>query len=192
MFPTRIEFLGRTFRQDPAVVPHAPATELLCAQLRLLRYTSVLDLGCGSGVLGVSLWRAGVRLVMVDVDPAACALASENCAGIGTVLCGSWYEPVEGQFDLIVANPPHGTTQDWDDSVWAHGLVPRASVDGGPDGMDHIRAVIAGARPHMSGHLALFHQPLMRVRVAGYGAAAGLRVVRSTVAQGMAMTLFSC
>ncbi len=74
----------------------------------------VLDMGCGYGVIGVTLAKRypGLRVVMVDVNPAAVELSRMNArlngvAGRVEVLQGSLYDPVEGRvFDAIISNPP--------------------------------------------------------------------------------------
>jgi len=74
----------------------------------------VLDMGCGYGVIGITLAKAypRLRVVMVDVNPAAIELAKQN-ARLNNVedrveiLQGNVYEPVKGMvFDAILSNPP--------------------------------------------------------------------------------------
>lgn len=65
----------------------------------------LLDLGCGSGVVGALAQRAGAEIVAVDVDPRAVEAARAN--GLSDARCGDLFEPVAGLlFDRIVFNPP--------------------------------------------------------------------------------------
>jgi release factor glutamine methyltransferase len=71
----------------------------------------VLDMGTGSGVSGILAARAGATVVAVDVNPKAVACARANAARNGvadrmTCLEGDVFGPVEGDFDLIVFDPP--------------------------------------------------------------------------------------
>jgi 16S rRNA G1207 methylase RsmC len=90
-------------------------TRLLIESVKLPRDDAVvLDLGCGYGVIGITLAKAHSKLkvYMVDVNPVAVELARLNARHNGVsdrveVLLGDLYEPVRGlKFDLIVSNPP--------------------------------------------------------------------------------------
>jgi 16S rRNA (guanine1207-N2)-methyltransferase len=75
---------------------------------------TVLDMGCGYGVIGIAIARSvpRTRVYMVDINRAAVKLARQNARLNGvedrvTVLHGNLYEPVEGlRFDAILSNPP--------------------------------------------------------------------------------------
>ena len=71
----------------------------------------VLDLGCGWGAVGVALGACdpALGIVMTDVNARAAALARRNAELNGVraeVLEGDGFEPVTGEFDAIVTNPP--------------------------------------------------------------------------------------
>lgn len=66
----------------------------------------VLDLGCGSGAVGVLCQSAGASVCCTDVDPRACDAARSN--GIDDVRQGSLFQPVNAlRFDHIAFNPPY-------------------------------------------------------------------------------------
>lgn len=66
----------------------------------------VLDLGCGTGVVGLLAQRAGAQVVAVDVEARAVAAALVN--GLRDVRQGDLFAPVGDQrFDLIAFNPPY-------------------------------------------------------------------------------------
>ncbi|MDD4878677.1 MAG: methyltransferase [Candidatus Nanoarchaeia archaeon] len=85
-------------------------SKLLAEKMRIGKHDAVLDLGCGTGLIGVIASKiTNNRVTMTDVNERACLLAKENTIGIenAEVLCGSMYEPVKDKlFDAIILNPP--------------------------------------------------------------------------------------
>ena len=73
---------------------------------------SVLDLGCGAGLLGVLAQNDGLRVTATDLSPQACLAARKN--GIQDVRQGELFEPVLGErFDHICFNPPYYRKVRW-------------------------------------------------------------------------------
>ena len=65
----------------------------------------LLDLGCGSGVVGALAKAAGARVTATDVDERAVAAARAN--GVDDARLGDLFAPVgEDRFDLVCFNPP--------------------------------------------------------------------------------------
>lgn len=93
-----------------------PDTECLVEKaLELIPHSvaRVLDLGTGTGAIALALASEcpAWKLVAVDRVEEAAALAEQNRRRLGlsnvTVLQGSWFDPVDGLFDMIVSNPPY-------------------------------------------------------------------------------------
>ena len=73
--------------------------------------TTVLDIGCGSGILSIAALLLGAKSATgVDIDPLAVKTARENGLENGfsspqyEVLCGNLATDVKGKFDVVVAN----------------------------------------------------------------------------------------
>jgi len=113
----------------------------------------VLDLCCGSGALGVAVATVvpGVDLHAADVDPAAVVCARGNVARVGgQVYEGDLFEALpgtlRGRVDVLLANVPYVPSE-------AIALMPpearlheaRVALDGGADGLDVARRVVAAA-----------------------------------------------
>ena len=143
----------------PDVLVPRPETELLVEialeELRGVAKPEVLDLGTGSGAiaLAIACERPDASVTAVDESEAALALAARNAGRlrIGNVrfLQGSWYEPVgERRFHAIVANPPYVAQDDPQLAGLAH--EPRSALVAGPQGLDALAEICAGARGRLA------------------------------------------
>lgn len=67
---------------------------------------SVLDYGCGSGILAIAAAKLGAEVVTgVDIDPQAIVAARDNAAANEVSACfGEDLQSVEGGYDIVVAN----------------------------------------------------------------------------------------
>lgn len=154
------EFWGRAFEVDRSVLIPRPETELLVERaLGLARPGDVVvDVGTGSGCIAVSLALdlPDARVVATDSSPESLAVARRNAERLGAAsrvefLEGNLLKPVRGRARVVVANLPYIPTVELDGlepevRLWE----PRAALDGGPDGLDPIRALLA----QLSGHTA--------------------------------------
>lgn len=148
------EFCGLRITVDPGVFIPRRRTEFLVTQAVILarRAAVVVDMCCGTGAVGVAVIAAArdVELHAVDIDPAAAQCARRNVGATGHVYEGDLFDglPVEirGRVDLLIANTPYVPTDDI-------ALLPaearlyeaRVALDGGADGLDVQRRVIAAA-----------------------------------------------
>ena len=154
------EFCGLRIAVDPGVFVPRHRTEFLVREAAALARPRpvVVDLCCGSGALGAVLAATlgEVELYAADLDPAAVTCARRNVAAVGgQVYEGDLYEPLpaslQGRIDVLLANAPYVPTE-------AVGTMPpearihepRMALDGGADGLDVLRRVIAGARPWLA------------------------------------------
>jgi release factor glutamine methyltransferase len=113
----------------------------------------IVELCCGSGALALAVASTlpQVELYATDIDPAAVRCAGRNLAGLAGVLQGDLFEPLPtslvGRIDLLLANAPYVPTG----SIplmppEARLYEPLVALDGGSDGLDVQRRIIAGAR----------------------------------------------
>ena len=164
------EFYGRSFKVTPAVLIPRPETELLVdAALERIpprAQARVLDLGTGSGCVAIAIAseRPLSKVIAVDQSLEALAIARRNAVNlsIGNIafVQGDWFTGLRKErFDLIVSNPPYIATGDPHLEQGDVRFEPRIALESGADGLDAIRAIIAGARGYLAagGWLLLEH-----------------------------------
>lgn len=168
------EFMGFRFEVSEDVLIPRQDTETLVAEaartlrekpvrkkgffekLRGIKDREVLDLCCGSGIVGISLARIydEMDLVASDISEAAVTLARRNAAlnhVDGEFLQGDLFMPHgERKFDMILTNPPYIKTNMigmLQDEIKDH--EPREALDGGRDGLAFYRKIIAEAPDYL-------------------------------------------
>ena len=160
------EFRSLTFAVNPDVLIPRPESELLVergarwARQWARRHEAsdlwCLDVGAGSGNLGISLLHElpESRVCAIDSSPAALNVARRNALRLDVAdrwhgLCGDLLEPLQQDapgFAVCVANLPYVTDAEWQalpPHVKDH--EPAAALLGGTDGLDLIRRLIASA-----------------------------------------------
>jgi release factor glutamine methyltransferase len=161
------EFHGLPLAVGPGVLVPRPETEHLVEwaleRLAGLSRPIVADLGTGSGAIALALARAcpQAQVTAVERSPQALAIAQANGQRLGLAVhwrAGDWWQPLAGQrFDLVVSNPPYIAAADPHLPALRH--EPLAALAAGADGLDDLRAIIAGASVHLrpGGWLLLEH-----------------------------------
>ncbi len=160
------EFRGLRIHVEPGVFVPRRRTELLVEEAIRIAPAApvVVDLCCGSGAVATAIAEEieDAEVYAVDIDPAATRCARRNLGQHGQIFTGDLFEPLpaglRGRVDILVANAPYVPS----DAVplmppEARDHEPRAALDGGPDGLDVQRRIIADAPAWLSprGHLVV-------------------------------------
>lgn len=152
------EFYGRRFKTDRRGLIPRPETERL-AELVLDRIpvasavdTRLADVGTGSGVLAITLAleRPGLEVVATDISADSLALAQDNAAMHGVNERINWRQTdllagVDLLLDFLVANLPYIPTAEIGKLSREVQHDPWLALDGGEDGLNIIRRLIAEA-----------------------------------------------
>lgn len=163
------EFYRREFRTDSrALIPRPETEELVEFALQMAprrQGMRVLDMGCGSGIIGITLAlelaKQQPEIVMADISEAALSLTLENAAALGAKvktyrsdLFTAWDTPAEGAvqppdlFNLVLANLPYVPEGEAVSAEVQHD--PATALYGGADGLDIVRRFVKDALPHLA------------------------------------------
>lgn len=186
----RKEFWSLIFEVNEQVLIPRPDTECLVEEV--LKVCSVaatgdlriLDLGTGSGAVGVTLaWELPhAHVVATDLSPGALNVARRNAGRHGveqrmTFLVGDLFAPLSKKFDIIVSNPPYIPTPAFQAlPPGVRGYEPTAALLAGPEGTVFHERIIAGCPEYLNkgGWLFLEIGPEQRQRVEALLAAAAI------------------
>ena len=148
------EFWSSTFQVNPAVLIPRPETECLIEEV-LGRYSReadlrVIDIGTGSGAIGITLAREmpAIHVVATDISPGALEVARRNAVAHGVAdrmefVPGDLFASVSGTFDLIASNPPYIPDGDYPRlPAGIREFEPREALIAGTDGTAFHREII--------------------------------------------------
>lgn len=162
------EFMGIPFKVNEDVLIPRQDTETLAEEVILEIKNrmeqkkvprggyQILDLCCGSGAIGVSLCKylTNIKVTSTDISTKALAIARENAENAGVIKSMRFVESnlfsdfnkglSKAKFHIIVSNPPYiesDVIPTLQREVREH--EPMLALDGGKDGLDYYRRIIA-------------------------------------------------
>jgi release factor glutamine methyltransferase len=163
------EWRSLRIRTDARALIPRPETELVVeaaaaeigARLERAETTVAWDIATGSGAIALALAldhrpelvEGRLRLIASDASPEALGLARENLAGhdvadLVELVEADLLAPAGGGLprpDVVTANLPYVSSAEVDERVGSLGFEPRIALDGGPDGLDLLRRLLADA-----------------------------------------------
>jgi len=151
------EFWSLPLKVSPAVLIPRPDTELL-VEKALKKIPSaadwrIADLGTGSGAIALALAseRRKCEIHATDISMAAIKVARENASLLGLSRIqfhrGSWSQPLQGKFHLVISNPPYIDANDPHLQQGDLRFEPRKALSPGTDGLRAIRKISQLAGP---------------------------------------------
>ena len=148
------EFFEDTFFVDERVLIPRPETEFIVEKaislLKNREKTEILDICCGSGCIGLSIKRAcETALTLADLSQKALEVAEINAEKLfpsdKTIrfVQSDLFDKIDGQFDIITANPPYLSEEDMKKFVVKDLIFePEAAFYGGKDGFEITKKII--------------------------------------------------
>ncbi len=160
------EFMGMEFCVNEHVLIPRQDTEVLVEHVldTLQCDMRILDMCTGSGCILISLLKLkeGISGVGVDISKEALCVAKENGRQHGVdaeFIHSDLFENVQGDFDVIVSNPPYIRTaviEELQDEVRLHD--PRMALDGLADGLYFYRKIVENSPAYLKHGGKLFFE----------------------------------
>jgi release factor glutamine methyltransferase len=146
-----VGFHGRDFLCDGRALIPRPETEELAEMILKLMPDGpleILDMGCGSGVLGLTIAaeRPKSHVTLADISEEALALTRENAEKLGigniTLVCSDLFSSISGTFDVIAANLPYVPEGEAAEMARELRHDPALALFSGADGLDLLRRFV--------------------------------------------------
>lgn len=115
----------------------------------------ILDLGCGSGAIGLTLESIlkDSEVTLVDISKEALEVAKLNANNLNldvTFIESDWLSNVElEKYDIVVSNPPYIKTDEEIEEI-VKDNEPSLALYGGIDGLDCYRKILANIKPYLN------------------------------------------
>lgn len=156
-----VNFYGLKFIVNRNVLIPRFETEELVEQV--VEYTKdlnkdkikILDLGCGSGAIGLTLKSIlkDSEVTLVDISKEALEVAKLNANNLNldvTFIESDWFSNVKlEKYDIIVSNPPYIRTDEEIEEIVKNN-EPSLALYGGVDGLDCYRKILANIKPYLN------------------------------------------
>ncbi len=151
-------FWKNDFYIDETVLDPRPESELIIDITKDLLFDGmrVLDLGCGSGCIGISLYKENpnISLFLADFSKKAIRISKKNAAELKTeceFIHSNLFTNISGKFDLIVTNLPYISKGDF--FFLQKEIIlyePHEALYGGVSGLDAIKLFLSGVDRYLN------------------------------------------
>lgn len=154
-----VNFYGHEFDIDNRVlIPRFETEELVENTVKYINkfFTNpvdIIDLGCGSGVIGLTLEKkvSTNSVDLVDISPEALEVTHKNCAKLNSkanIIQSDMFTNIAKKYDIIISNPPYiKTTEEIEEIVKNN--EPHLALYAGADGLDCYKKILKQASIHM-------------------------------------------
>ena len=148
-----VNFYGLKFKVNENVLIPRFETEELVENIKnyldkkKITNPKILDLGCGSGVIGLTLkhFFKDADVTLVDISDEALEVAESNAKSLGldvNFIKSNWFSNVPlDKYDVIVSNPPYIMTDEEIEEIVKNN-EPHLALYGGKDGLDCYRKIL--------------------------------------------------
>ena len=146
-----VNFYGNTFVVNKNVlIPRFETEELVENTIKIIQDNfnypvNIIDLGCGSGCIGLSLKKKldKCNVTLLDISPKALEVAKENANVLNcdvSFIESDMWDNVTDKYDVIICNPPYIRNDEEIEKI-VYDNEPHLALFGGIDGLDLYRKI---------------------------------------------------
>ncbi len=146
------EFYGCKIKVNPDVLIPRPETELLVEKVLQEDFSSILELGTGSGAIAIALAKQmkNILIEATDISKKALNTARQN-AELNNVsinfIQSDIFENIKSKYDIIVSNPPYISKKEYDKLAFEiKDYEPEISLLAKDEGLFYYKKILANAK----------------------------------------------
>ena len=154
-----VNFYGNEFHVDERVlIPRFETEELVENTINYInKYftepVDIIDLGCGTGAIGISLEKkvSTKSVDLVDISDEALEVTHINCGKLNSsanIIQSNFFSNIDKKYDVIISNPPYIELNEEIEDIVKNN-EPHLALYGGEDGLDCYREILKNAKEHM-------------------------------------------
>lgn len=147
-----VNFYGNKFIiNENVLIPRFETEELVENTIKYINEifngkAKILDIGCGSGVIGLTLKDKlpECEVDLVDISEEALDITKENAKNLGldvNIYKSDLFSSVKERYDVIISNPPYIRDDEEIEEIVKNN-EPSIALYGGPDGLDFYKKIL--------------------------------------------------
>jgi release factor glutamine methyltransferase len=113
----------------------------------------IIDLGCGSGVIGLTLEKkvSTNSVDLIDISEKALEVSHKNCENLNSqanIILSNFLDNIDKKYDVIISNPPYIKTNEEIEEIVKNN-EPHLALYAGIDGLDCYRKILSTVNKNM-------------------------------------------
>lgn len=154
-----VNFYGNKFYIDERVlIPRFETEELVENTVTYINKfftepVDIIDLGCGSGVIGLTLEKkvSTKSVDLVDISNKALEVTKINCKNLNSnanIIQSDMFDAINKKYDVIISNPPYIKIKEEIEDIVKNN-EPHIALYAGDDGLDCYKKILKNIKNHM-------------------------------------------
>lgn len=155
-----VNFYGNKFKVNKSVlIPRFETEELVENTIKYIKENfngniRILDIGCGSGVIGITLKKnlPNATVDLVDISKEALVVARENARDLNcavNIMESDLFQNINSKYDVIISNPPY-IMEDEEIEEIVKNNEPHIALYAGADGLDVYRRILKDIKVYLN------------------------------------------